>query len=119
MKTIERYGSEAPCQSCGKELFGSELSAMNSPYTFAYSDDGCAIVTIADDVENDRELRRQVPSASIEPSKFSISNSLNCPHCGSTLVSSGGPSCVQRAVFLDGMHFINSSGEYLVKIKLL
>lgn len=94
----------------------SELSGMNAPYSFAYSDDGQALITVEGLVDNDRDLRRRMPKSSVGHDKFLMSNSLNCSICGTELVSSGGPSTKKRAAFLDGMLLINSSGEYIIKI---
>ncbi len=124
---LKRRGRQKPCQNCGETLKFSWLSGMNLPLVFFYSKEGSAIF-----VSNDLAKQLTNSASAVETTKvvdeflfckglnqlgFDAKNGLKCPHCGIEVSPRSKDWRNDKAVFFDGMTYINDSQECVVQIE--
>lgn len=133
-KILNRVGKSRECPKCSYTLKYSWLSNLNGPLTSLYSKAG-DILLVSDELmpsfgqsvcsdetfsqaliayENWRDLTPKI--------EFGLRYEMRCPNCGDALTTRANLKyediLSSRAVFLDGMTFINDKNIYRVQITI-
>ena len=124
---LKRRGRQKPCQKCGEPLRFSWLSGMNLPLVFFYSRDSSAIfvsndlanhlTSSASAVETANVVDEFLSSKGLSQLGFDAKNGLKCPHCGVEVSPRSKNWRDDKAVFFDGMKYINDGQEFVVQIE--